>query len=338
MPSARTPLLPTWLCCLAALLLMPQAGAATPPAKPVATKSAKPAKGAAKAPSARSGLKNQAVSQALAVRTVEAISAGQMDVAARVLVGDADCEFNQRVSVTPVAGLPGYFTVSYLRKHYRMLPRETSTGAVRLEDPDAGIVWLQIPAKSMLMNTKIGQRMIDACMHATQRAEQLKVVAVGQGIGIAPAVAGPAAASLASVVSPGVSSEVGVVALPVAGVAGLPVAGVTLLPVTGVAVVPVAGVAALPLAGLPAADVPLAAIPVGEAASAPALSAALPAPAPTRSPASDVTVPAAAGAAAAAPAAAAASAAAPGAAHSEPAPASPPLAAASASGLPTQAR
>ncbi len=332
MPSARTPLLSTWLCCLAALLFTPQAGAASPPAKPVAAKSAKPAqpalaaKGAPKAPSARSGLKNQAVSQALAVRTVEAISAGQMDVAARVLVGDADCEFNQRVNVTPVEGLPGYFNVTYLRKQYRMLPRETSTGAVRLEDPDAGIVWLQIPAKSMLMNTKIGQRMIDACMHATQRAEQLKVAAVGQGIGIAPAVAGPAAST--AVVSPGVSSEVGVAVLPVAGVAVLPVAGVTVLPVTGVAV--------LPVAGLPAAGTPLAAIPAGEAASAPAMSAALPAPAPTLSPASDVTVPAAAAAATAVAATAAASAAAPAAAQPEPAP--PPLAAASAPGLPTPAR
>ena len=327
---------------MATLLMAPQAGAASPPAKPVATKSAKPAKGAPKAPSSRSSLKNQAVSQALAVRTVEAISVGQMDVAARVLVGDADCEFNQSVNVTPVEGMPGYFNVTYLRKQYRMLPRETSTGAVRLEDPDAGIVWLQIPAKSMLMNTKIGQRMIDACMHATQRAEQLKVAAVGQGIGIAPAVGGLAAAST-SVVSPGVSSEVGVAVLPVAGVAVLLVAGVAVLPVAGITVLPVTGVAVLPLAGLSTAGTPLAAAPAGESASAPAMPAALlapalsPTPAPTLAatltPASDMTTPAAA---AAIPAAPAASAAAPVAAQPEPA--QPPQAAASAPGLPAPAR
>jgi hypothetical protein len=50
------------------------------------------------------------------------------------------------------------------------VPEETTTGAVRLEDRRAGIVWLQIPAKSMLMNAKIGQRMADGCLHAEQRA------------------------------------------------------------------------------------------------------------------------------------------------------------------------
>jgi hypothetical protein len=31
-------------------------------------------------------------------------------------------------------------------------------------------VWLQIPSKSMLMNAKVGQRMVDGCMHPEQRA------------------------------------------------------------------------------------------------------------------------------------------------------------------------
>ena len=30
-------------------------------------------------------------------------------------------------------------------------------------------MWLQIPSKSMLMNSKIGQRMVDSCTHAEQR-------------------------------------------------------------------------------------------------------------------------------------------------------------------------
>ena len=34
----------------------------------------------------------------------------------------------------------------------------------------AGVVWIQIPSKSMLMNAKIGQRMVDSCMQSEQRA------------------------------------------------------------------------------------------------------------------------------------------------------------------------
>ena len=123
-----------------------------------------------------------------------------------MLTGVSDCEFNQRIQVHPVDGQPGYFTVSHRGRHYHMLPRETATGAVRLEDPANGIVWLQIPAKSMLMNARRGQRMVDSCMHADQRAAVNAATAAGaaggqagQGIGIVPeAKPAPAAASAAA--------------------------------------------------------------------------------------------------------------------------------------------
>jgi hypothetical protein len=174
------------------------ADAASKPAAPkVAAKPA--AKPAPKPATTRQQLKNEAAGLALATETAEAISQGQLDVAARVLTGQADCEFKQRVDVQPLAGTPGYFTVSHQGKRYRMLPRETATGAVRLEDPVAGIVWLQIPAKSMLMNAKIGQRMVDNCLHPEQRAAVAAVTGAAQGIGIvaqpAPAAAPAPAAS-----------------------------------------------------------------------------------------------------------------------------------------------
>jgi hypothetical protein len=98
-----------------------------------------------------------------------------------VLTGKADCEFNQSIDVQPMSGKPGVFKVGYKHDSYTMVPQETSTGAVRLEDKKAGVMWLQIPSKSMLMNSKIGQRMVDSCMHAEQRA------AVGASAGAARA-------------------------------------------------------------------------------------------------------------------------------------------------------
>ena len=157
----------------AALAATPAPTPAKPAAKATVRPAAKPAPKPAARPvpaTARQRADDVAKGLALATETVEAISAGQLDVAARVLTGPADCEFNQRVAVQPVDGQPGHFTVTHQGKHYRMLPRETTTGAVRLEDPVNGIVWLQIPAKSMLMNARRGQRMVDGCMHAEQRA------------------------------------------------------------------------------------------------------------------------------------------------------------------------
>jgi hypothetical protein len=155
---------------LSALLLPLTPASAQHAAAPDAKAKPAAAKPAPKAATPREQLKNQAKGLALASEVAEQISEGQMQAAARVMTGDIDCEFDQKVSVKAVDGQPGHFHLAFKKVTYRMIPQETTTGAVRLEDKKAGVVWLQIPAKSMLMNAKIGQRMVDACLHADQRA------------------------------------------------------------------------------------------------------------------------------------------------------------------------
>lgn len=115
------------------------------------------------------------------------LSEEQMAVAPRVHHGDVPCEFNQKVSITPHPDQPGRFHLRFGKMVYNMAPEPTTTGAVRLEDKKAGVVWLQIPTKSMLMNSKIGQRMVDACVHPAQMAQVAVPVPAEAGIGIAPA-------------------------------------------------------------------------------------------------------------------------------------------------------
>jgi hypothetical protein len=98
------------------------------------------------------------------------LTPGQLEAAGYVYQGTADCEFNQKVHVAPIDGQPGHFKLSYGNASYTVVPEETTTGAVRLEDKKNGIVWLQIPAKSMLMNAKLGRRLVDSCLHPEQRA------------------------------------------------------------------------------------------------------------------------------------------------------------------------
>ncbi len=182
---------------LAGWATMP-AAAATDLAEPVATpKTGVKTAQATKPATPRQQLKNEASSLALATSTVESISDVQLDIASRVLTGSADCEFDQHITVLPVDGQPGHFSVSHKKQHYRMVPRETQTGAVRLEDKAAGIVWLQIPTKSMLMNTRIGQRMVDACTHSEQRAALAAVAGAANSLGIVRSAAPTAAASAA---------------------------------------------------------------------------------------------------------------------------------------------
>jgi hypothetical protein len=117
------------------------------------------------------------LASALVVASLPAFSAeltqGQLAAAARVFTGTAVCDQGHQIRLVPLAGQQGHFKLEYGKASYILVPEETTTGAVRLEDKKAGIVWLQIPAKSMLMNAKLGQRVADGCKHAEQREDRV---------------------------------------------------------------------------------------------------------------------------------------------------------------------
>ncbi|NBO14843.1 MAG: hypothetical protein EBV20_06865 [Betaproteobacteria bacterium] len=99
------------------------------------------------------------------------LSEPQLELAQKVQTGDIACDDKLRVKVVPMPDAPGYFHVQLgVKDRFEMVPVATQTGAVRLEDPARGGVWIQLPAKSMLMNTKLGQRMADACRTPQQQA------------------------------------------------------------------------------------------------------------------------------------------------------------------------
>jgi hypothetical protein len=148
------------------------------PAQTVAT--------ATKTGTSKAALKSEAKGLALATETVERVSDAQLGIAARVLTGSAECEFNQTVDVDMIREHPGYFKVTFKNQSYLMAPEETSTGAVRLVDAKSGVVWLQIPIKSMLLNARAGQRLVDACTHAEQRAA-VQAVAAARAAGASTA-------------------------------------------------------------------------------------------------------------------------------------------------------
>lgn len=150
---------------LAGAAAMAQTAPGTPStaAKPTAKPAPRPA-------TPREELKSEAKGLALATETAETVNATQLDIAARVLTGKADCEQSQSVDVDMVAGQPGVFKVRFKESSYLMVPEETTTGAVRLFDRKSGVVWLQIPVKSMLLNSRAGSRLVDRCTHAEQRA------------------------------------------------------------------------------------------------------------------------------------------------------------------------
>ena len=105
---------------------------------------------------------------AAAVLAPRTLNADELKLADRVYTGRIACELGQHVNVTKDEHNAGHFLVNGNGFSFHMSPVGTSTGVVRLEDQNAGAVWLQIANKSMLMNQKHGKRLADECMSPEQ--------------------------------------------------------------------------------------------------------------------------------------------------------------------------
>ena len=97
--------------------------------------------------------------------------------AGEVHTGHMVCELGNSVTVTSDPQQAAGYIVQMKKFTYHMTPVATTTGAVRLEDTQAGAMWLQLPNKSMLMNSKLGQRMADECQseHQAVVAHRMKL-------------------------------------------------------------------------------------------------------------------------------------------------------------------
>lgn len=97
------------------------------------------------------------------------LTPAELETAKHVFVGDIPCELGAVVHITPHKR-EGFFIVRAGIQRFRMQPVESRTGAIRLEDPRAGAMWLQLGNKSMLMSQKMGRRLADECMNPAQAA------------------------------------------------------------------------------------------------------------------------------------------------------------------------
>jgi hypothetical protein len=143
-----------FLAALALSLALPAAAQTTTPTPA--------AKAPAKAPSKRRAPAPEAPLAAAGAEQLEAANAAHL--------GDYDCEFEQKVTLEPYAKAPGYIELRQKAQSWVMKPLMSSTGALRLEDVKGRILMIQIANKSMVMDTKIGQRLVDGCVHEKQRA------------------------------------------------------------------------------------------------------------------------------------------------------------------------
>lgn len=143
----------------------------------------------------------------------------QLAAAERAYLGDYACEFKETVRIDKHPKVAGYIDVAWKKQVFTMKPVLSSTGALRLEDVTGRTLMIQIANKSMLLDTKIGQRLIDDCVHPEQvkLMEAAKAAKINDpeaeaaetarsGLGITPTAA-EAAANTAAVTKPARSAK-----------------------------------------------------------------------------------------------------------------------------------
>jgi hypothetical protein len=149
---------------LALVLIAPLALALSLPVDAQPAAPAKPASKAAAKPAPK-----KAATAAPVEAPLPAASDEQKAAASLTHLGDYACEFDQTVNIQMDGGHDGYVAVHHKAQHWTMKPVLSSTGALRLEDVKGRMLMIQIANKSMLMDTQIGQRLVDGCQSAQQR-------------------------------------------------------------------------------------------------------------------------------------------------------------------------
>lgn len=217
-----------------------------PPSFAAETK--KPAKAKAKAKA-----KSKAKAKVAAAEAV--VHEDEPDVTDKKSV-DFNCELGNKVTVYSDDADTSHIALRWKKRLHRLVRVGTTTGAQRFENPNFGLIWIGIPAKGMLLDSKLNRQLANECKNAEQ--ENAIMAAPAQPDLIAPVGK--------SVVEP---------ALP-------PAARPSLTPARAPSVVP--GGEATILIPEPAAPVnqpaPAPAAPVNQAAPAPAVPVNQPAPPP----------------------------------------------------------
>lgn len=89
-------------------------------------------------------------------------------------VVEFDCELGNKVSIYQNVSDDEHIALRWKKRLHRLTRVGTTTGAQRFENKLYGLIWIGIPAKSMLLDSKLNRQLANEC----RNAEQLKPVAI----------------------------------------------------------------------------------------------------------------------------------------------------------------
>ena len=171
MATLLSPIVAACALALATAVACAPANAATPVAHPKA--SAVLAADAAKKPAKKPGKKAKAAAATAAVAAA-AVAANPLEVDEPDVTDnkttDYDCELGHKITIYTNDNDAAHIALRWKNRLHRLARIGTTTGALRFENPHYGLIWIGIPSKGILLDSKLNRQLANECKNATQSA------------------------------------------------------------------------------------------------------------------------------------------------------------------------
>jgi hypothetical protein len=83
-------------------------------------------------------------------------------------VTDFDCELGNKITIYKNAADEQHIALRWKKRLHRLTRVGTTTGAQRFENKFYGLIWIGIPAKGMLLDSKQNRQLANECRDAEQ--------------------------------------------------------------------------------------------------------------------------------------------------------------------------
>ncbi|MCC2970526.1 hypothetical protein [Massilia sp. IC2-476] len=86
------------------------------------------------------------------------------------IVTEYSCELGNKITIYTNAKDEGHIALRWKKRLHRLNRVGTTTGALRFENPFWGLIWIGIPAKGILLDSKLNRQLANECKNAEQAA------------------------------------------------------------------------------------------------------------------------------------------------------------------------
>ncbi len=80
------------------------------------------------------------------------------------------CELGNKITIYTNETDDGHIALRWKQRLHRLARIGTTTGALRFENPHYGLIWIGIPAKGILLDSKLNRQLANECKNAEQSA------------------------------------------------------------------------------------------------------------------------------------------------------------------------